>query len=297
MKIIFQQSRSQKRQRGLTLVEMMVATTLLVVMMLGLTAMFNQTQRAFRSGLKQVDVFEGGRAVMDLVVRDIEQAVMSKSAQNSSLYLAMPPGSTYLVQDTPTGGNPPLRTNLLYEVFFYNYSTLWGALGYRVLDSKNVDASGLTYGSLYRFSTNFSEFNGNFTDEHLRTFTNNAPSILTNQSFTRVADGIIHFRLRFYDLAGKLIPLPDEKGNIDLTTTNLPPQVRLLNPSVQGLPNEPGIIFSNTLPAIVEVELGIIEPQTLEQARSVANPVPFLAKQGGRVHIFRQQIPIRNAPR
>src|SRR4051812_10135236 len=140
MKIIFQQSKWQKRERGLTLVEMMVATTLLVVMMLGLTAMFNQTQRAFRGGLKQVDVFEGGRAIMDLISRDIEQAVMSKSLNDSSLYMAIPPGSTYLVQKTPAG-NSDLRTNLLSELFFYNYSTSWSALGYRVLDPNNVDAT------------------------------------------------------------------------------------------------------------------------------------------------------------
>jgi hypothetical protein len=63
-------------------------------------------------------------------------------------------------------------------------------------------------------------------------------------------------------------------------------------------PGQPVMGFaSNALPAMVEIELGILEPQTLEQARSVLNPDVFLQKQAGKVHIFRQQIPIRNAPR
>jgi hypothetical protein len=288
-------------ESGLTLVEMMVATTLLVVMMLGLTAMFNQTQRAFRGGLKQVDVFEGGRAIMDLISRDVEQAVMSKSLNDSSLYMTIPPGSTYLIQKTPVGTSD-LRTNLLSELFFYNYSTSWSALGYRVLDPNNVDATNLTYGTLYRFSTNFSYFNPAIRDEHLRTFTNNSPSVLTNQSMTRVADGVVHFRVQFYDAAGKLIPLPEPNGNIfyDGTTglaTNVPSaEVRAdVFPAGLGLPNEPRVIFDNALPAMIEIELGIIEPQTLEQARSVMNPKTFLAGRASKVHIFRQQIVIRNA--
>ncbi|MEP6663974.1 MAG: hypothetical protein ABJC04_09950, partial [Verrucomicrobiota bacterium] len=71
---------SQRRDTALTLVEMMVATGLLVVIMLGLTTMFTQTQRAFRSGLKQTDVFEGGRALMDLLTRDLESAVDAGSS-------------------------------------------------------------------------------------------------------------------------------------------------------------------------------------------------------------------------
>ena len=301
MKIIFQQK--FRARSGLTLVEMMVATTLLVVMMLGLTAMFNQTQRAFRGGLKQVDVLEGGRAIMDLVTRDIEQAVTTKAPGNFSIYSTLPPGSTYLIQNTVSNGIPaPLRTNLLYEMFFYNYSSYWSALGYRVLDPKDVDSTSLTYGTLYRFSTNFSDFNANVGNEHLTTFFKN-PSVLTNQSLTRVADGVVHFRVVFYDAAGKLIPLPEADGSIYYdgsgAATNVPPGV-LADKFVAALPNEPRVIFlENTLPALIEIELGIMDPQTLEQARSIpdVNRSAFLAKQASKVHIFRQQIAIRNATR
>jgi hypothetical protein len=281
-------------QSGLTLVEMMVATTLLVVIMLGLTAMFNQTQRAFRGGLKQVDVFEGGRAVMDLIARDIEQATASKSADDWSFVSGLPPFATSLTQNILTNGS---RVNFLSESYFLNYSTVWNAIGYRVLDQNNVDATGLTCGTLYRFTTNFSEFNRFSPNENYLTFTEN-PSALTNQSLTRIADGIVHFRLQFYDKAGRPVPPRDEDGQVLFNSTNIPAGVGLFSPP--GFPNEPTVIFSNTLPAMVEVELGILEPQTLKQANSIsdaATRTAYLEKQAGKVHIFRQQIPIRNAPR
>ena len=298
MKIIFQKHRLQlRRQRGLTLVEMMVATTLLVVMMLGLTAMFNQTQRAFRSGLKQVDVFEGGRAVMDLVARDIEQMVASKTTDHWSLYsgIQMPvaaPTPAFLIQSTPSGQDP-LRTNVLHSIFLLNYVTDWSAVGYRVLDPNNVNSfDTLSYGSLYRFSTNnFSDF-GTIPHYYFDRFNTNTPSALTNGYLTRVADGIVHFSLKFYDAGGTLIPAYDVNGNI---TNNLPASF-VETPDVLTGERHIGF-YGDVLPAMVEIELGILEPQTLEQARSVANPSLYLEKQGGKVHIFRQQIPIRNAPR
>lgn len=272
---------------------MLVATTLLVMIMLGLTAMFNQTQRAFRGGLKQVDVFEGGRAVMDLISRDVEQAVNSQRYQDWSFVAGLPPSASSLKQNLPGGGE---RENFLYEAYFLNYSTGWDAIGYRVLNSSDVDATGLSYGTLYRFATNFTEFDRVLENEHFKTFTQD-PMVLTNQSLTRVADGIVHFRLKFYDANGMPIPPRDEDGRVIYNSTNLPPGVALF--SSPDYPNEPTVVFSNTLPARVEVELGILEPRTLKQAESmpVAARAAYLEKQAGKVHIFRQQIPIRNVPK
>jgi hypothetical protein len=296
VRIIFRQNNNRRRQLGLTLVEMMVATSLLVVMMLGLTAMFNQTQRAFRSGLKQVDVFEGGRAVMDLVARDIEQLTASKTVDDWSIFGGIQAPTD--LKQRPSGDNPTvadLRTNVLHSAFLLNYSSQWAALGYRVLDPENVNVfNTLTYGSLYRFSTNFSELPAQ-TNYYFNLFYD-VPSNLTNGYLTRIADGIVHFRLRFFNKDGQPIPFFDDQGNV-ITGTNIPPYVLVQ----QGpLPNEAYIGFNNdALPAMVEVELGILEPQTLKQAQSLpaAAQTAYLQKQAGKVHIFRQQIPIRNALR
>lgn len=277
---IFPQNKSLlRRQSGLTLVEMMVATFLLTVMILGLTAMFNQTQRAFRSGLKQVDVFEGGRAVMDIIVRDIEQIAASRITNN--LYAGPLPGTSFI--QLSTAGAAGFRTNVLFGVYLLNHSTDWTALAYRVLNSQTTNANNLIVGSLYRVSANFPEF-GN--ENYLTKFLQTDPRVLIdNGSMSRVADGVVHFRLQFYDNAGNVVYI------------NQPPAIYV---STNNLIKERITVFNNdALPAMVEVELGILEPQTLEQARSmpVASQKAYLEKQAGKVHIFRQQIPIRNALR
>ena len=295
-------------QSGLTLVEMMVATSLLVVMMLGLTAMFNQTQRAFRSGLKQVDVLEGGRAVMDLVARDFEQLAPSKTLNHWSLDAGLfPRTGTYdfFAQGKPSGTGTDLRTNVLHIAFLLNHSTDWSALGYQVLDPKNPDNfTGLTVGSLYRFSTNFSEF-GTLQNDYFKLFYSSAPytmspsALIKNGYLTRVADGIVHFRLIFYDAAGNQITNSFDVNGEKITNSPPPRPVAIaISTNVYNLPDERISGFrGDALPAMVEVELGILEPQTLEQARSVADPAAYLKRQAAKVHIFRQQIPIRNAPR
>jgi hypothetical protein len=59
-------------------------------------------------------------------------------------------------------------------------------------------------------------------------------------------------------------------------------------------------MFSNTLPASVEIQLGILEDRTIQRAESLPDLTPvwarsnYLAQQAGKVHVFRQRFPIRN---
>jgi hypothetical protein len=57
--------------------------------------------------------------------------------------------------------------------------------------------------------------------------------------------------------------------------------------------------FGHAVPAFVELELGILEPQVYQRFKSIPEQVPtarrqFLSDHVGQVHIFRQRIPIRN---
>lgn len=58
--------------RGFSLIEIMVTVTLLAVIILGLVAMLNQTQRAFSQSLTQMDVLLNGRLAAEIVARDVE---------------------------------------------------------------------------------------------------------------------------------------------------------------------------------------------------------------------------------
>ncbi len=62
-------------------------------------------------------------------------------------------------------------------------------------------------------------------------------------------------------------------------------------------------MFSNTLPASVQIEMGVLEDRTLQRAESLPNNLPappndrrtiYLQGQAGAVHIFRQRVLIPN---
>ena len=56
-------------------------------------------------------------------------------------------------------------------------------------------------------------------------------------------------------------------------------------------------MFSNTLPASVEIQLGVLEDRTLQRAESIPDSNTrsnYLAQHAGQVHLFRQRILIRN---
>jgi len=115
-------------------------------------------------------------------------------------------------------------------------------------------------------------------------------------NFSRVADGVIHFRLQSYDARG--FPL----AWYFLTPTKRYAGVQLKRDSDPALPAESIVAcLSNTVPAYVEIELGILEPQALEQYRSFAAGSVFarrfLSNHVGQVHLFRQRVPVRQSDR
>ena len=57
---------------------------------------------------------------------------------------------------------------------------------------------------------------------------------------------------------------------------------------------------SNAVPAYVELELGILEPETMRQYYTMLrdenpNATTFLSRQIAKVHMYRRRIPIRTA--
>ncbi|MBC8094491.1 MAG: prepilin-type N-terminal cleavage/methylation domain-containing protein, partial [Akkermansiaceae bacterium] len=64
---------SRPCRSALTLLEMMVAVTLLAVIMIGLLAMFNQTQKALHIANAQTDVFENARGAIQMIARDLAE--------------------------------------------------------------------------------------------------------------------------------------------------------------------------------------------------------------------------------
>ena len=255
-------------RRGLTLIEMMVSITLLAIMMIGLLAMFSQTQKALHIAVTQTDVFENARGAIQLVSRDLSE--MSDFGDSNVI------SATALVVDNPVGPLPlPGSGGTTYSqpVFFSEAFWLnrvnddWQGTGYY------VEGTNYGVGTLYRFSEKYDrsrapQMIGDF-------FT--VPSPFTN----RVSDGIVHFQLTAV--------YPYLVTN--LTSTNI---------SFIGSTN---FTFSEMLPAFVDVDLGVLEPATLKQfdallslgtPASEASAKNFLREHVGKIHFFRERVPIRN---
>lgn len=263
-----------RHQRAFSLLEILVAVGLLAVIIVGLLAMFNQTQRAFRSGTTQSDVLEAGRAVMSLLTRELQEMSATKiRAYNlfAAVDSAAPPS---LVQPLPGGVS---RENQLQDISFLTRANdEWVGIAYR------ISQANAGVGTLYRLVARSSPTGSSFTNrppypniDGLSGYVT-AATLNNNTNFHRVVDGIIHLRLLAYDSSGVLI------------TNNFS--------GVDVFPR--GYIFSsNALPAYMDLELGILEPRALDQFRArtnnPANALAFLEKQADKVHLFKQRIPIR----
>jgi len=259
--------------RAFSLIEILVVAGLMSVIILGLVAMFGQTQRAFRTGLAQTDVLESGRLVSDMLVRELVLVTPSYQANVANFYAEVPPPLVYqpLLQTLPGGAQ---RTNVLMDLFFLTRENRrWTAIGYRV---GTPDAGG---GVLYRYAAT------NLAPEELRgqllAFMK-AP--LTN--LNRVADGVVHFRVRAFDTNGLWmradLPWDPRHDRFDIRLSGV-------------VPGEVGLYLfkSNAVPAAVEVELGVVERRTWERAATIPDPGArrqFLSQQAGRTHLFRQWV-------
>jgi hypothetical protein len=183
------------------------------------------------------------------------------------------------------------RTNVVQKLFFLSqYNQGWTGTGYQVLPSVPGSAC---VGSLYRFTTN-SRANVALMASAFRS----APV----SNLNLVADGIVHFRaLTFATNGFRLFPNFPFQTNaffLDAQTAG----ATLVNSSFANwnasLPDQVDCYFlSNAVPAYVELELGILEPQVLERFKSIGNPTAqrtYLEQHVAQVHIFRQRIAIRN---
>lgn len=282
--------KSSRATHAFSLVEILIVVGLLSLIVLGLMAMFGKTQQAFRIGMTQTDVLEGGRASTDLIARDLEPLHPSYLHNTVNFYAEIPgPPYTPLLQDLP--GSAHKRTNMLADLFFLTCENRhWTAIGYRV----STPLGGV--GTLYRYvypSANYPPINqinaASLLPGLLNDFINT--SLYDTNKFSRMADGVVHLRVRAFDTNGVWIT-PNLFTNLNL-------QVSWQSSRKNLIPGEIGLygFLSNAVPAAVEIELGFLESRTLDRAKGIPD-VParreYVERQAGRVHLFRQRIPIRS---
>jgi hypothetical protein len=277
--ILNPQPSTLSRLRAFTLVEVLVVVVLMSFIILALMAVFNSTQAAFRASITQTDVLEGGRAAMGLIKSDFESMTPSFGNGAVNFSTAVVTGTnTPLVQSLTGSGY--LRTNVLEEFFILTrQNTTWTGVGYL------VDLTSTNYlNPLYRFSIS------------TNVMAQNVPAMLyTNfltasiASMSHLMDGVVDLRVRAYDTNGLWMT-----NGYPFGYTSIARNVWFSGPAW----GEVGFyMYSNTLPASVEIQLGVLEDRTLQRAESIPDSNTrsnYLAQHAGQVHLFRQRIPIRN---
>ena len=283
---------------GFTLVEVMVVVVLLSLIVYALMMVFSSTQAAFRSSVTQAGVLDDGRAAMDLIASDLRAMTPGHGrggggAANFYVIVDRPLSPLFpLIQ--PMVGGSSRRTNVL-EAFYIlsrgnqNGVPTWYGVGYAVAPT---NASGRLY-PLYRFATNYPVASAN-------------PVFMFNHDFfvflgnvsggSHLMDGVVALTVHAYDVNGGLmttniITVASGRGATNQNVYYFPPI-----PPVGG---QVGFgMYSNTLPASVEIEMGVLEDRALQRAESLNFNLKvqsnYLSGAAGAVHVFRQRVTIPN---
>ncbi len=311
--------------RAFSLVELLVSVGLLSIVILALYAMFDQTQRALRGSVGQVDVLEGSRSAMDLVRRDLEQARPAGVVDGPHLVTRVSAApSLILDQSTLFQEHQPVL-----QEFFAVRSVAdrqWSTFGYFVADENDPTTRVRPpLGTLYRYEdrgpvqripgeaivTNSPVrfvVRGVTAAETLRqhvlgfTGVDAGPGAVVRYrtNSARVLDGVLNFRVTAYDGAGR--PFNAFYPANQLPARPMSPIPGVLQPIL--LRHLAGGLVTETtftgpyMPAYVEVEVNALEPRLLDQYRALPdNPAirnRYLTNNLARVQSFRQRIPLRS---
>lgn len=282
-------SPSLRAASAFSLIEIMLVVSLLSLIVFALMSVFSSTQTAFRASVTQSDVLEGGRAAIDLIASDIKQITPSGEYSNGPANFFARDNNTYVSLDyTPLQQSLPggtvLRTNFLnYFCLLARENMKWKAIGYAV---NSTNQSPLY--PLYRY----------YAETNISTpplvLVNNFLNIINNGQWTNlshVVDGVVH-----------LVVQPDDLNGYAMTNTYQVNAGQLVtNYNVSFFRSPYGTVgfyfYSNTVPASVELELGVLEDRTLQRTESRPTTLlraQYLADKSGNIHLFRQHVTIPN---
>ncbi|MFM1769232.1 MAG: hypothetical protein RJA22_1761 [Verrucomicrobiota bacterium] len=258
---------SPAQRAAFSLLEVMVAVSLLAVIIIGLLAMFFQVQRAFRAGTAQSDLMEHGRAVMTLLTRELQEVAASRYPGVTNLAIipadGLPEGRPSSSQELP---GSEFRDNYLKDLTFLSrQNDDWIFTSYRISNA----VSGV--GTLYRLTDRQATNNPFFLHNGLRWATP-----VNNTNFHRVVEGVVHFYVEAYDSKGLV-----------------------LSNALAGAYLGNYFCTNAVVPAYLDIELGVLDPSSYERfkARAEADASTardqYLSKRAGRVQMFRQRVVLR----
>lgn len=270
MKISLSHSFRRQPRRGFSLVEMMVALGILAMIIVGLLAMFSQTSRALRSANNQTDVLESGRLMMEMMTREVQQAIPTgQDSYGFHFFASRILDANPLNQRLPGGGT--LDNDLEAFFFIIRDNTTYKGIGYF------VDPAANGVGTLYRFYVETNSVAG--TRGFYRMFTNEVGRLPDSPFMHRIADGVVQLEVHVYDA----------EGQRPSSTTN------------QWVDTNVAAFWGEALPAFIELKLAVLELHLVERIKLMdpAQARAFLEdeRRTAQTHLFRQRIPVLAAPR
>ncbi len=137
-----------RRSSAFTLVEVLIAIAILSLMVVLLASLLSGVSRAWVSSEQQVETFQDGRAIADLISRDLSQAVISPQLQ-----FIQNPGSLNTLLTNPPASPPTQVANT--EGLFWQTASASDALG-NVSEvgyylTQRADSNGIAHFELRRF--------------------------------------------------------------------------------------------------------------------------------------------------
>jgi hypothetical protein len=292
---------SPYQDSALTILEMLVSTAMLSFIVLGLTAVFIQTSKAFKTAIKQNTITDSGRTIVDMITGDLRQMSDAQNTNyygpgpnnpnnnpNYNFYLAIPSNAVTVL--TNQSGVPIYDVELDQIFMLEHTNTTWVGVGYAV-----SNYPGVNMGALYRYETNWNALAPTFTNDLFTSFSLN----FVNTNFStnywhKVADGVIDMKINAFDQFGNT--------NNDFLTRSINNVHTIYYLGYPLYPNYDPNPLTNAVPYTVDLEFGILEPDTLVTARGLAgNPTAlasFLATNTTpHMEIFRQRVTVAAASR
>jgi hypothetical protein len=304
---------------------------LLSLIVLALMTVFNSTQNAFRASLTQTDILESGRLAMDLMTDDLRKTTPCNGyystnniqffATANEPFFTNGPVNFYVTAGPNTKTNQPFiqylpgtsaqRSNVL-EAFYMlsrrnvNGNPSWVGTGYV------VDPLSYPTNSLYRFFVTTNMMKG----LPMTLFTNFYQAVNFNKGagltrafnpftntfiWTHVVDGVVHLTVRPFDPNGLEMTNSIEYRYDGSTNTFYNLNTYFFTPLFPPIPTAAlkvygCYMFSNTVPATVEVNLGVMEDAVLQRVEGMSGPAQlnYLSNHVAQVHLFRQRVVVRS---
>jgi hypothetical protein len=239
---------------GFTLAELLIATAILTFLVLVLTALLSGVNRAWVAGEQQVSEFQDGRAICELISRELSQAIISPNLQ--------------LVQNPSFPGGVNQRANS-DSIFWQAPATSTGSgniaeIGYYLTDNYE----------LRRFfvppdNAKYAIFTNVPTDTSAPWITTTFSSVEFGAASSVVSQGVLAFWVRCFDGNGDLIPWLS--GAVPLKFNS----AAHFQPAIPGQANSfkytnaATTARANLLPATVELTIVTLDPQTFRRNPTV----------------------------